>query len=78
LKQVFLFPVAGLVLQQLIVYLSRTNNTKAVAQIIQKNVGGTMIALELEIPYPEHYQTTVANAKQPTLVLNINRHYFNN
>lgn len=43
----------------LIVYLSRTNNTKAVAQIIQKNVGGTLVALELEIPYPEHYQTTV-------------------
>jgi len=43
----------------LIVYLSRTNNTKAVAQIIQKNVGGTLVALELETPYPEHYQTTV-------------------
>lgn len=43
----------------LIVYLSRTNNTEAVAQIIQKNVGGTLVALELETPYPEHYQTTV-------------------
>lgn len=43
----------------LIVYLSRTNNTKAIAQIIQKNVGGTLVALELETPYPEHYQTTV-------------------
>jgi len=43
----------------LIVYLSRTNNTKAVAQIIQKNVGGELVALELETPYPEHYQTTV-------------------
>lgn len=43
----------------LIVYLSRTNNTKAVAQIIQKNVGGTLVALELQDPYPEHYQTTV-------------------
>lgn len=43
----------------LIVYLSRTNNTKAVAQIIQKNAGGTLVALELETPYPEHYQTTV-------------------
>lgn len=26
----------------LIVYLSRTNNTKAIAQIIQKEVGGTL------------------------------------
>jgi flavodoxin len=43
----------------LIVYLSRTNNTKAIAEIIQNNVGGTLIALELENPYPENYQTTV-------------------
>lgn len=40
-------------------YLSRTNNTKAIAEIIQKNVGGTLIALELEKPYPENYQATV-------------------
>ena len=43
----------------LIVYLSRTQNTKAVAEIIHKNVGGTLVALELETPYPEHYQTAV-------------------
>jgi flavodoxin len=43
----------------LIVYLSRTNNTKAIAQIIQKNLGGTLIGLELEKPYPENYQQTV-------------------
>ena len=43
----------------LIVYLSRTNNTKAIAEIIHKNVGGTMVALELEKPYPENYQATV-------------------
>jgi len=43
----------------LIVYLSRTNNTKAIAEIIQRNVGGTLIALELEKPYPENYQQTV-------------------
>ncbi|KGE15135.1 flavodoxin [Sphingobacterium deserti] len=43
----------------LIVYLSRTNNTKAVANIIQKNIAGTLVALELETPYPEHYQTMV-------------------
>jgi flavodoxin len=43
----------------LIVYLSRTNNTKAIAEIIQKNIGGTLVALELEKPYPENYQQTV-------------------
>src|SRR5438045_8232408 len=43
----------------LIVYLSRTNNTKAIAEIIQRNVGGTLTALELEKPYPENYQQTV-------------------
>ena len=43
----------------LIVYLSRTNNTKAIAEIIHKNVGGTLVALELETPYPEDYRTTV-------------------
>src|SRR6266496_3247337 len=43
----------------LIVYLSRTNNTKAIAEIIQRNVGGTLVALELEKLYPENYQQTV-------------------
>ncbi len=43
----------------LIVYLSRTNNTKAIAEIIQKKVGGTLVALELEKPYPENYKATV-------------------
>ena len=33
-----------------IVYLSRTNNTKAIAEIIQEKVGGTLIPLELETP----------------------------
>jgi len=43
----------------LIVYLSRTNNTKTIAEIIYKNAGGTLVALELEKPYPENYQATV-------------------
>ena len=43
----------------LIVYLSRTNNTKAIAEIIQKHVGGKLIALELQRPYPENYKATV-------------------
>jgi len=44
----------------LIVYLSRTKNTKAVAEMIQKNVGGKLVAIELEKPYPENYQAIVA------------------
>jgi flavodoxin len=44
----------------LIVYLSRTNNTKTIAEIIQNYVGGKLVALELEIPYPENYKATVA------------------
>jgi flavodoxin len=36
------------------VYLSGTNNTKAIAAIIQKNTGGTLVALELEKTYPQN------------------------
>jgi hypothetical protein len=43
----------------LIVYLSRTNNTKAIAEIIHDYVGGKLVALELEKPYPENYKATV-------------------
>ena len=43
----------------LIVYLSRTNNTKAIAEIIHENVGGTLVALELVKPYPENYKSIV-------------------
>src|SRR5690606_13160688 len=43
----------------LILYLSRTNNTKTVAEIIHKKVGGDLVALELENPYPENYRATV-------------------
>ncbi|MFN3377927.1 MAG: flavodoxin family protein, partial [Runella zeae] len=38
---------------------SRTNNTRAIAEIIQKKVGGTLVALELTTPYPENYKETV-------------------
>ena len=43
----------------LIVYLSRTSNTKAIAEIIQQKVGGRLVALELQTPYPADYQATV-------------------
>ena len=43
----------------LILYLSRTKNTKAIAEIIQKTVGGKLVSLELEKPYPENYHAIV-------------------
>ena len=43
----------------LIVYLSRTNNTKAIATIIHRNTGGKLAPLELVKPYPENYRQTV-------------------
>ena len=43
----------------LIVDLSRTNNTKAVAEFIHEEIGGTLVPLQLEKPYPDDYRTTV-------------------
>lgn len=43
----------------LIVYLSRTKNTKAVAELIHQNIGGKLIELELENPYPENHKQIV-------------------
>lgn len=43
----------------LIVYLSRTRNTKAVAEIIQQKTGGKLVELNLQNPYPENYKQTV-------------------
>jgi flavodoxin len=48
----------------LIVFLSRTNNTKAIAEIIHQKVGGRVVALELEIPYPADYNETVQQVAQ--------------
>ena len=43
----------------LIVYLSRTNNTKVLAEIIHQKAGGDLVALELENPYPDDYDAIV-------------------
>jgi flavodoxin len=45
--------------RKLIVYLSRTNNTKAIAEMIHEQVGGKLVAVELENPYPEDYDAIV-------------------
>lgn len=52
-------PATNLNENVIIIYLSRTKNTKAIAEIIQKKVGGKLVALELEKPYPENYQAIV-------------------
>ena len=44
----------------LIVYLSRTGNTKAIAELIRKLTGGELVQLELVTPYPKNYQEQVA------------------
>ncbi|MDT0647624.1 flavodoxin [Zunongwangia sp. F260] len=44
----------------LIVYLTRTKNTQAVAEIIQDKLGGKLVALEKQDPYPQNYQEIVA------------------
>lgn len=43
----------------LIVYLSRTKNTKTITDIIHQNIGGTLVGLELQTPYPEDYKEIV-------------------
>ena len=48
----------------LIVYLSRTANTEAVAEIIHQEVGGEMVELKLETPYPEDYYAIVSQVDQ--------------
>jgi flavodoxin len=48
----------------LILYLSRTKNTKAVAGLIHQQVGGDLVALELVTPYPENYQQIVAQVSK--------------
>ena len=48
----------------LIVYLSRTNNTKAIAEFIHQRIGGTIAPLELEMPYPVDYNATVQVARE--------------
>ncbi|WP_218927588.1 MULTISPECIES: flavodoxin [Halomonadaceae] len=48
----------------LIVYLTRTNNTKAVASMIHEAVGGELIELALESPYPEDYDAIVSQVDE--------------
>src|SRR5690242_620240 len=71
IKFLWLFAISGLISncsksqkimtdeRILIVYLSRTNNTKAVANMIHKYVGGEIVAIEPKNPYPQDYKAIV-------------------
>lgn len=48
----------------LIVYLSRTNNTKVIAEMIRNWVGGDLVAIEVEKPYPADYHEMVAQVER--------------
>lgn len=48
----------------LIVYLSRTQNTASLAELIQKHTGGDMAKIEVETPYPADYQMLVAQVRR--------------
>lgn len=43
----------------LIVYYSRTGNTNEVAELIQENVGGDLVRIEIEEKRPTDYQKEV-------------------
>lgn len=47
----------------LVVYLSRSGNTRAVAQKIQQATGADLFELQLAKPYPSDYQQLVAQFK---------------
>ncbi|MCM3023643.1 flavodoxin [Heyndrickxia ginsengihumi] len=48
----------------LIVYYSRTGNTKAVAELIQEKVGGDLVQIETKEPRPKDYRTEVEQNAQ--------------
>jgi flavodoxin len=48
----------------LIVYYSRSGNTRKIANLIQQEVGGTMHEIRPVAPYPDSYNATVDQAKK--------------
>ncbi|MCH4167723.1 MAG: flavodoxin [Streptococcaceae bacterium] len=48
----------------LIVYYSRTGNTKAVAELIQQKVGGELVQIETATPRPSNYRQEVNQNEQ--------------
>lgn len=50
--------------QTLILYLTRTRNTEAIARMIQKHVGGKLAAIRPATPYPRDYRAHVEQVQQ--------------
>lgn len=48
----------------LIVYYSRTGNTRQLAKFIQQKVGGDLVELQTATPYPDDYNALTKQAKQ--------------
>lgn len=48
----------------LVVYYSQTGNTKAVAELFQKELGADMLSLECEVPYPDDFNATVEESRE--------------
>ena len=48
----------------LVVYFSHSGNTRKLAEIIHKKVGGDILEIEPVTPYPSDYQATVDQAKR--------------
>ncbi len=48
----------------LVVYFSRSNNTRTIAEYIQKNAGGEMFEIVPVKPYPKDYYETTEQAKK--------------
>lgn len=48
--------------KSLVVYFSRTGNTKAVAEEIQSLTGNDLVELKTVVPYPDSYNDCLAQA----------------
>jgi hypothetical protein len=52
----------------LVVYFSRTGNTRVIAQQIRRAKDATLFEINPAAPYPEDYEETVAQASRETAV----------
>ncbi|MEJ2735906.1 MAG: flavodoxin [Anaerolineae bacterium] len=50
--------------EALIVYYSRSGNTRRIAMLVHQEMGGTLHEIEPEAPYPRSYDATVDQAKK--------------
>ena len=48
----------------LVVYFTRSGNTRKIANLIHQQVGGTLHEIQPEEPYPDSYNATVDQAKR--------------